>query len=189
MNGIIIAGGKATRLNGIPKGLIRVDAKPIIEHLIDIIHPYCKKIMIIANDRAYHYLQNVQIFSDIIKDIGPIGGIYTGLYYSDAHQNIILSCDMPYLSDKIIQKFIENKDKGNIIVSKTDNEIHPLCAIYSKKVLPVIESQIKKQEYKLKNILPQTNTYFVEFSKVESKFFTNINTPQELNKLLNNGKD
>lgn len=188
MNGIIIAGGKATRLNGISKGLIRINSKPIIEHLIETIQAYCDKIIIVANDHSYHYLNTVEIISDKVKDIGPMGGIYTGLNYSNSIQNIILSCDMPYLSNEIIEKLIENKHKGEILVAKLEKDIHPLCAIYSKTILPIIETHIQNQKYKLKDLLSQVNTYFVEFTINESKFFTNINTQQDLNQILQNDK-
>ncbi len=187
MNGIILAGGKATRLDGINKGLIIIDSKPIIEHLIDNLRPFCKKIIIVANNDAYNYIPNIFVVSDIVKAIGPLGGIHAGLLNSDEEKNIVLSCDTPYINADAVTKIINNKDKADAVIAQENKAIHPLFGIYSKSIIPIIVQQINKQDFKLQNLLNCINTFYVQFSEQERKLFTNINTHQELTQLLNNG--
>ncbi len=187
MNGIILAGGKATRLDGINKGLIIIDSKPIIEHLIDNLRPFCKKIIIVANNDAYNYIPNIFVVSDIVKEIGPLGGIHAGLLSSDEEKNIVLSCDTPYINADAVTKIINNKGKADAVIAQENKTIHPLFGIYSKNIIPIIVQQINKQDFKLQNLLNCINTFYVQFSEQERKLFTNINTHQELTQLLNNG--
>ncbi len=190
MNGIILAGGKAIRLNGIKKGLIKINNVPIIEHLIYTINTFCNKIIIVTNDDVYDYLKSekISIIQDLIKDTGPIGGIHTGLFHTNTNKNIVLSCDMPYLTRAIIQLLSAHKDISDIVVPKIKQEIHPLCGIYSKSILPLINNQVQSGDFKLKNLLQIAKTYYLEFSEQDHLSFTNINTFKELNHTLHHGK-
>ncbi|GIV27253.1 MAG: putative molybdenum cofactor guanylyltransferase [Bacteroidia bacterium] len=185
MNGIIIAGGKATRLNGMSKGLIKVNGIPIIENQKKLLEKYCQQIIIVSNDSSYDYLRNdnTVIISDLIKDIGPIGGLLSGLSFTTEEKNIVLACDMPYISDELIQDLIDYKDNADVVVPKLLENVHTLCGIYSKNVLPIIKQQIEIMDYKLKHLLNRANTFYIEYSEDMKILFTNINTFDEFHKL------
>lgn len=187
MNGLIIAGGKAKRLQGLPKGLLRINEHTIIEHIIHELHTCCSKILIITNGTDYDYLKTpqIEIFPDTIKDIGPMGGLYTGLMKTNTLKNITVSCDLPFITSEVFKQLMLCPAKADIIISKIKNDIHPLCGIYSKSVLPVIEHQITKKDFKLKNLLQQTNTHFLEFPQEYARCFTNINTIKDIQHIQN----
>ncbi len=190
MNGIILAGGKATRLNGISKGLIPLNGMPIIENQTNLLKKFCHQIIIVSNDSSYHYLQSdtIVVISDLIKNIGPLGGLYSGLSFTNEEKNIVVACDMPYVSEDVIHFLIPYQKKGEVIVPKLQEDIHPLCGIYSVNILPIIQQQIKKNDFKLKHLLKLTDTFYVDFSDTMKNFFTNINTFEELNKLNEYGQ-
>ena len=73
ITGIILSGGKSLRM-GQDKGLMSLDGKFMIEHVIDHIKPLCKQILISANQEEYHKF-GYPVVRDEIKDIGPAGGI------------------------------------------------------------------------------------------------------------------
>ncbi len=75
--GIILAGGKSSRM-GTEKGLVEINHKKMIEYSIDQLKKVTENIIIISNTNKYNYLK-YPVYEDLIKDIGPIGGIYTGL--------------------------------------------------------------------------------------------------------------
>lgn len=190
MNGIILAGGKATRLNGIPKGLIQLNGMPILENQVNLLKKFCHQIIIVSNDSSYHYLQSdtIVVISDLIKDIGPLGGLYTGLSFTNKEKNIVLACDMPYVSEDVMHFLISYQEKGEVIVPKLQEDIHPLCGIYSINILPIIQQQIEKNNFKLKHLLKLTNTFYVDFPDSMKNFLTNINTFEELNKWKKHGQ-
>ena len=78
ITGIILAGGKSLRY-GRNKALVEVDGMRLIERVIRVMQPLFKDLMIITNTpREYDYLQ-LPMHEDLIKGLGPIGGVYTGV--------------------------------------------------------------------------------------------------------------
>ncbi|HPQ08775.1 MAG TPA: molybdenum cofactor guanylyltransferase [Bacteroidia bacterium] len=187
MNAIILAGGKATRLNGISKGLLTFQNQPLIEIIIKNISPFAKKIIISANTNDYDYLK-LPIIKDKIKDIGPIAGLVSGLEYSDEEMNLIVSCDSPFVSQQIIEKLILNTQSVNCIIPKIKENIQPLCAIYFKSILPIAYSQINKKDFKLQHLIQQSKAMFVEFPEEYKLFFANINTKEDVEQFLQSNK-
>ncbi|GAB4209127.1 MAG: molybdenum cofactor guanylyltransferase [Bacteroidia bacterium] len=179
MNAIILAGGKATRLNGMNKGLILYNNKPFIEIIIDKISPFVKNIIISANSHEYDYL-NYPVLSDVVKDIGPLGGIATCLEFSDEEKNLIISCDTPFITTDIIQHLINHQHKADIVVPVVNNNIHPLCAIYSKNILPVAYQQISNKNYTIKDLLKKTNSFYLPLPQSDERYLININNFDDL---------
>ncbi|GAB4448195.1 MAG: molybdenum cofactor guanylyltransferase [Bacteroidia bacterium] len=183
MNTVILAGGKATRLNGMAKGLIQYKSKPIIEHLIDIAQLFSKKILISANTNDYDYL-HLPIVKDKEKNIGPLGGILSALEYSDEKKNLIIASDLPFMSSDVIEILVEHQNEADIVLPVTNtNNIQPLCAIYSKDIIPNIYRQIQKGDFKLQNLLPLCNTKYIYLPDKYDIAFTNINTFDDLLKI------
>lgn len=182
MNAIILAGGKAKRLNGINKGLLLYNNRPFIEIILNTIAPLVKKIIISANTHEYDYL-GYTVVSDKINGIGPLGGIITCLEYSDEQKNILLPCDAPFITEQILKSLIHHTAHSNadVIVARFCNTIQPLCAVYSKNILPLAYQQIQQQNFKLTDLIQKSATQYVDFNEEFKKNFLNINTLQDLN--------
>ena len=182
VSGIILSGGKSTRM-GKDKGLIELNGKPMIHHVIDHIDPICNQILISANDKAYENL-GYPVFNDEINEIGPAGGIISSLKHSSNEKNIIISCDLPYASTAFIQKLLDLSGDYEITLPKSGPHYQPLCAVYSKEVYSVFMEFVKKEIYSLKTIIKQFRIQVVEQADIEefdlSKELRNINSPEDL---------
>ena len=98
----ILAGGKGKRLTH-KKSLIQIDKKPLIlQTVIDLLSIFSKVILVSDNRELYSFL-DIPIYEDIIKNIGPLGGIYTGLNISKTDWNFFIACDMPFMNLDIIE--------------------------------------------------------------------------------------
>ena len=102
ITGIILAGGKSSRM-GTEKGLILYKNKPFVEHIIEAMNPLVDNIIIISNNKAYKSF-GFRCYEDLIKNTGPLAGIYTGLRYSKTENNLIVSCDVPLINTVILIK-------------------------------------------------------------------------------------
>src|ERR1035437_7677768 len=96
LNGYILAGGKSSRM-GTDKGLLVFNKKTIIQHVIAQLKPVVKEVIIVSNNRDYEKF-GVKVIADIIKNIGPAGGIHAALSHSNTNHNFIVSCDMPFIT-------------------------------------------------------------------------------------------
>jgi len=179
ITGVILAGGKNSRM-GSDKGLLEVEGKRIIERIMDELKQVVDEILIISNDNSYNYL-GCKVYTDIIKDCGPMGGIHSALTHSSTEKNLIISCDMPFVSKDILQKIINGSAKCEIAIPKYDKRLEPLCAVYSKSCTHKFEELINKEEFKLKDSFKYFIVKRINFTKEElsGNEFTNINTPEE----------
>jgi len=186
VTGIILAGGQAKRLEGIEKGLIEVQGKRSIERTIEALAPITDEIIISTNSGSYDYL-NKLIVNDIMLDVGPIGGLYSALQVTNTDKNLVVGCDMPFITSEALL-FILNKSEGYQVALPTFNgRIHPVCGFYSKSCGTGLKNMIDQKRYMLKEaikqfqhiLLPITN----ELPFYSEELFYNINTPDELLKL------
>jgi molybdenum cofactor guanylyltransferase len=181
ITGIILAGGKSSRM-GTDKGLLDLNGKKIVEHIIEQLKPNVGELIIIANNKNYDGF-SFQVYQDLVEPCGPMGGIYTALEKSLTENNIVVSCDIPNITSKIIAHIISNIGDEAVLVPVHNGNIEPLCAVYKKSIAKKIKNLIETGEYKLKDALKTLNTRYIDVSSssgFSESVFTNINTPQEL---------
>ena len=104
VTGIILSGGASRRM-GQDKGLTLYRNKELIQYSIELLTPLCSQIIISSNDPTNYSKFGKQIVPDIIKGVGPIGGIFSSLKFTSTSGNLILSCDMPELSTEVPHHF------------------------------------------------------------------------------------
>ena len=178
--GVILAGGKNSRM-GFDKGLLPVDGIKIAERIIAVMQPIFQDIIIISNGSKYDYL-GYDVYRDIIKSSGPLGGIHSALSHSKTEKNFVVSCDMPFLNPEIIQFIIENAVDCEIAIPSHNGKLEPLCAVYNQSCKTKIEELLKKRALKLKNMLKHFITHQIVIPQdmlTKGNCFANINTPEE----------
>jgi molybdopterin-guanine dinucleotide biosynthesis protein A len=182
LTAFILCGGKSSRMKS-EKGLVLFQEKPFIEHIIKAILPITKNIQLVTNTKEYDYLPYHKS-ADIVKDKGPLGGIYTALTNSETEFNLILSCDIPLISSELLAELIaKHNQEAQITVFATESRIHPLIGIYSKKLLPIIKQAIDKNELKMMDFLSKVPHQIIKIEESENFPLTNINSADELNDL------
>jgi molybdenum cofactor guanylyltransferase len=181
-NGYILAGGKSSRM-GTDKGLLLFEGKAMIQYVIEQMLLIFDKLVIVSNNPEYEKF-GLEVIPDLIKDIGPAGGIYTALHHSETKLNFMVSCDMPFVTAAAIEFIIKNTNESQIVLLENQGKMEPLFGMYSKDCeiiwLELIEQKkIKLQEmvlhFKWKTIPVENNEIF------KDSFFKNINTKEDFN--------
>ena len=181
INGYILAGGKSSRM-GIDKGLILFNQQPIVQHIINKMTPLVKNVVIISNNPIYENFK-LEVLTDLIKNIGPAGGIQTALNHTDTEKNIIVSCDTPFVTTNSLAYIIRQSVHSQITVPVYNDKLHPLHGVYSKecasKWLEIIQLNILKlheiiSHFELLKVNVDDNPFYDE------DIFFNINTKEDL---------
>jgi len=186
VSGVILSGGKNSRF-GSNKALIEINGKRIIDNLVANFKETFDEVIIVTNSpEEYLYLDTILV-SDIYKDCGSLGGLFSGLYYADNSYIFVSACDMPFVKNNIIKHLLLFIGKYDVIVPKINGEYEPLFAIYSKKCLPFMERLIKNKDFKIINFFGKVKLKEVTETEIalldpEFKAFVNINTKEELKK-------
>src|SRR5690554_2437231 len=184
---IILAGGKSSRM-GTDKGLVLLNRKPIIQHIIEAVQKTeINDILIISNNLAYKQF-GLPVYSDIIKESGPLGGIYTGLVNSTTSRNMILSCDIPFINDEVMNVLLEDQSQSPITVLKYKDRIHPLIGIFNTSIIPDLQAQISKNNLKVRELIQFKNATILDLETkilgIQSQVVANVNTKEDLKEYI-----
>jgi molybdenum cofactor guanylyltransferase len=96
ITGVILAGGKSSRF-GSNKAFASMNGTQLIERVIAIMGSIFKDLIIITNDPDEYSFLGLPMYEDLIKGLGPLGGIYTGLEKIPEKTGFFVACDMPFL--------------------------------------------------------------------------------------------
>jgi len=191
LTAIILAGGKSSRVGlNKNKDQIKLAGRPLIDWVISQLTSLDnlteENIIIVGPKEKYPNFKRV--VQDIFPQKGPLGGIFSGLKASTSQYNLIVACDMPFLEVKLLQYMREKIDSNDIIIPLYNKEyIEPLCAIYSRKCLEIIEKNIQSGILSVRKIFPHLRIKFIEEEEIK-KFdpklysFFNVNFKHDFRK-------
>ncbi|MBL4594577.1 MAG: molybdenum cofactor guanylyltransferase [Flavobacteriales bacterium] len=178
LTGIILAGGKSSRM-GEDKGLMSFEGKPMIQHIIDVVKPLVNNLIIIANDQEYEQF-GYTVYRDLIKNKGPLAGIYTGLTHSNTEKNLVLSCDVPFVNEAILKLLIDSCEGVDVVIPKKDNRTHQLIGVYDKSCTEIFKSELEDDQLKLKLAIEKLNYKAINANLIDDKIFNNINSRNDI---------
>lgn len=162
---------------GQDKGLVLYRGKRLVEHVVNACEKLTSKILISTNNPDYSFL-SYKLIPDNYKNCGPIGGIQAGLAASETDDTIFCPCDMPEIKSTVLEKILEErKDFQAVVATDSRGKIYPILGYYHQSMLPVIEKQIEKGDFKMQHLLKEVNSQTVVFP---DEVLKNINYPKDL---------
>ena len=187
VTGIILAGGKSSRF-GSNKALAKFKGIPLIERATGVLSRIFENLMIITNSPLEYSYLKIPLYQDIVKGLGPVGGIYTGLDALADDWAFFCACDMPFINEGLVRYITGIRNGFDAVVPKVDWKIEPLHALYSKNCLPAMKELIYKKEYQTIKAFSNMNVRFVEEEEIKThdprlKTFLNVNKQDELEKI------
>ena len=200
ITGKILAGGKSTRM-GKDKSFLKFGNQTVIEHICDLMKSIFQNVIIITNEPEKYQSLGLKCYEDIIKGIGPLGGIHSGLIHSQSELNFIISCDIPFITKDVIDFIISQKEDKEVVVTRADGYIQQLCGIYRKKLLPQIEKLIessseeetrnneqKKRKCGVLSLIESIDAKIIDIEKEYTDYkpgtFYNMNNPEDYENAL-----
>ncbi|GAA3509652.1 molybdenum cofactor guanylyltransferase [Aquimarina addita] len=177
ITGIILAGGKSSRM-GQEKGLVKHNGIPFIEHIIRAMETVTDQILIITSQKAYQKY-GYKCIPDIFTECGPIGGIYSGLSKTSTTHNLILSCDIPFITSFVLENLI-HKHRIKYDITYYDN--NPLIGLYNQSVTHKFLQSIEQKQLRLMQLLFNLKVQVLEVTEQITPLVRNINTPEQYNK-------
>ena len=176
---------------GEDKGLVMLNGKPMVQYIIEVLKEVVSDIIIISNNESYTKF-GIPVYADIIKDKGPVGGIYTGLYHSKTELNFCISCDVPMISSDFIFWLLNKSGNASITLPMCKDKVHQMIGVYSKQVLSNFKESTEKGHLKLSQVNSDMACEIIDIEKEYANFdellFSNINTKNELRSITNESK-
>lgn len=183
ISALILAGGRATRMNGVDKGLVLFQQKPLVQHVIARLTPQVDEILLNANREMADY----EVFGlPVLRDgndefIGPLAGFSLGLQHTKYEYVLTVPCDSPLLPRDLVQRLLNVllESRANIAVAISAGNAHPVFCLMKKNVWPSLQAYIKSGERKVSSWQKSLKYVEVDFSDCVDAF-TNLNTFEDL---------
>ena len=188
IGGIVLAGGCGLRL-GRDKASEIVGPQSLLEWVLSRLDFLSGEILLVtAGDMSGVEISgypHVRVVSDIYPGKGPLGGIYTGLRQAAAPYNLVVACDMPFLSRALLEYMIDVAGGFDLVLPRVGDLIEPLHAVYSRACLQPMESLLESGRLSVREVLGYVRVRYVEAEEME-RFdpthlsFFNVNTNSDL---------
>jgi molybdopterin-guanine dinucleotide biosynthesis protein A len=180
----ILAGGVSSRMKR-DKALLEVGGVPLLVRTARLLESVVGAPSVIGDPAAYKSLA-LPLIADDWPGAGPLGGIATALRTSSASWNLVVACDLPYLTGEWLQFLVARAvaSTAEAVLPMNTRGAEPLCAMYHKRGEPAIraalESGIRKVTDGLQNIHVETIP-LAEWKAFDSEglLFKNMNLPQD----------
>lgn len=183
ISAIILSGGRATRMNGADKGLVLLQSKPLIQHVIARLEPQVDEILINANrELAQYQALGYIVLQDEVEDfLGPLAGFSLGLQHAKHDYVLTVPCDSPLLPVDLAQRLMAAliEHKAEIAVATSDGSAHPVFSLCKKTVLPSLAAYLQQGERRVSAWQKKQQYIEVDFSDC-NEAFTNLNTFEDL---------
>lgn len=190
---IILAGGRASRMGGIDKGLIPLNNSPLISQVLARLKPQVETIIINANRELETYKAlGYPVFADEIADFaGPLAGIQLGLKHAASEYLLTAACDCPLLPLNLREKLQSalEAQHADIAIATSNGDDHPVIFLCKTSLLASLNDYLEQGGRKVSAWQKNLNHVYVDFSATPDAF-TNINTLDDLKLLesrLNHG--
>lgn len=108
ITGLVLAGGRGTRMGGVDKGLQPFQGQPLALHALQRLQPQVGRCLINANRHLDTYLRwGVPVLPDVLPDYpGPLAGLLTGLQHCDSPWLLSVPCDSPLFPHDLAQRML-----------------------------------------------------------------------------------
>jgi len=186
MVGVVLVGGQSRRF-GRNKALEIFQGERLIDRQVRQVQTLFPEVLVITN-RVEDYLHlEVTILRDVIPELGPLGGIYTGLLFAQGQSVFVTACDMPFVQPAVVKQMMQLATDYDVVVPQKKEGLEPLHAIYSARCLPHIKNMLHQGNLQVISFFPAVRVYRLSQQEIrqldpQELSFYNINTPHDMDK-------
>jgi molybdopterin-guanine dinucleotide biosynthesis protein A len=192
----IILGGGSSRRFGEDKGVLKLDNKPLLNHVVDTVKGIVGEVIVVTSskNRADLYAEMVsscvRFVIDICEAKGPLVGALTGFEAAQGKYSLLLPFDVPFVSRDVLSLLFELCiGKSAVIPRWPNSQIEPLHAVYkTEQAVEAAKKALMKDELDMRAMICElhgvryVSTLVIEQLDPDLQSFFNINTPLDLKK-------
>ena len=170
---------------GRDKALMDFGGVPLILRIAKMFEPLTGPPTVIGRPARFAGL-GLKLAEDDQPGLGPLGGIATALRISDRNWNIVVGCDLPFLTREWLSYLIERAaaSRADVLLPHSDGGAEPLCAAFHKRCLPTITRALERGVRKVTDGLADLQIENVSVEEArrfdrDGLLFKNMNSPSD----------
>lgn len=188
LDGVVLAGGSSRRL-GRDKAMLRFGGAPLLKIVVDRITHVCDHV-VVAVDQPERYQElrlPAKLVADAAPGLGPISGLQSGLQACDAEHVLVVACDLPFLNVELMRFMADLPRSYQALVPWSEDRWQPLCAIYARSCLKVVDAMVSAGGGSMHKLLDQLDVQRPDEEEMrrldpQRLSFLNLNERSDLDK-------
>jgi len=182
--GVILAGGRNSRMGGRDKAFLRVNGETIFARTLGVLRGCFPEVIVVSNSPEKYAGFGVEVTADELPGYGPLGGLHAALGRVTMPYAFVTACDMPFLHVEPIRYLVSRLAEQDGIVPWWDGDIEPLHALYAARLRARIAAAVVDGARAIRDLLPQLAVEYVPQAAMErvtgaAEAFRNVNTPED----------
>jgi len=187
--GVILAGGRSSRMGGSRKALLELNGRTLLTHVIDRLQAHLDPLMLSCDSETSEFESfGLPLVPDLLPGFrGPLTGLCSALQYlaDKGQQNslVLCPCDAPFIPHNLVQTLLDadQENEKPVVVISYQGVLQPTFSMWHTHHLPAIyEAVVERGDGGLRYMLKSLPYTVVEWAPVEPSPFFNINTPADL---------
>lgn len=178
----ILAGGRATRMGGVDKGLVELGGRPMVEYVLDVLRAQTARVLINAN-------RSIEVYAGygvpVVPDqqggfLGPLAGVASLMAAADTEWLLIAPCDSPGLPGDLGPRLWQAvaRDDADLGVAHSGDRLEPVFALLRCALRGELEAYLAAGERKIDRWYRRQKMATADFSDCP-EMFVNVNTLSE----------
>ncbi len=149
LHGLVLAGGRSTRMGTDKAALIHPDGRPLARRTVDLLEDAgCERIVVsLRHDQDFPPMIVESAHVRIVRDPedgseGPMVGILSAMQAAPDADWLVLACDLPRLDVATLQHLASSRHPDEAFLSylsEFDGLPEPLCAFYASEARAILE--------------------------------------------------
>ena len=171
---------------GTDKGSLILESRTLLEHAVGRVAPLFFEVIVAVNEPPTTPIRFARFVKDAASNVGPLMGLYSALLASSAPRALVIAPDMPFQPTGLLAALARASRRHDIVAARCCGRVQPLCAVYSKSILPLIEDCLSRGERSLRSLYEQSSlrVFYLGDSVLRRwgdprVVFWNINTPDD----------
>lgn len=182
--GFVLVGGSSRRMGG-AKALLEFEGTPLASRIAEHVRSAAGSATLVGDPQFYGALR-WPVIADQIAGRGPISGLHAALTYTVADWNLIVACDLPFVTADFLSFLIERAAGTQAVVPVAVNgSFEPLVAVYHRECLAAVDQSLQSRQYSLQKLVAGLRRIEVtpgEWRRFDrgGLLFQNVNDAEEL---------
>jgi molybdopterin-guanine dinucleotide biosynthesis protein A len=181
----VVAGGQGRRLSGVPKGLMRLEGRTVLERLLGLA-PCFAEALLVANAPEPYAPFALRTVADVVPGKGAPGGVHAAMAAARTPWVLAVACDMPFVQPAAVRVLLEARgDEVDAVCFTAGGRVEPLLAVYRAVLAGPWGQALKEADPSLRQLLsgcrarllPEESLRAVD---AELRSLVNVNTPEDL---------
>lgn len=181
--GVILAGGRATRMDGADKALLPLGDETLLSRVVARFAPQVDRLAISANGGAARFEGAVlPVLPDSVAGFaGPLAGVLAGLDWAAAEGGasvVTAAVDTPFFPQDLVARL--EQSGASVAVAATQGRAHPTFALWPVTLRDPLRTALQGGVRRVRNFADAQGALQVAFPKGKIDPFFNINTQADL---------